>query len=830
MAVNHFSGLSDSEVNAARTAHGTNAFQRKRIYPAWEAIKEILLEPMSLLLLATAAIYFITGKQADAYFMLGAIAIVSGISLFQNARTRSALSSLEQLTQPKCQIFRDGKLQEFPVEEIVMGDFVQVSEGGIIPADGVIKQAHDFTVNESILTGESMPVTKTVQEPDNTVFQGTTTTTGLVIFEVNAIGNAIKLGKIGKQLESIEVPKTPLQIQIQNFVTKMVIAGSVVFAIVWGIHFYLSHEVLNSLLKALTLAMSVIPEEIPVAFTTFMALGAFRLMKAGVLVKNTQMVETLGSATVICTDKTGTITENRMSLAKVFVFESKQVEEVEKGLSEKGQAIVEWAMWASEPIAFDPMEQALHQVYEAFDKPDRRPDFKLIHEYPLEGKPPMMTHQFEGPNGERIMAAKGAAAALMEVSGLSDEEREIIHNAANQLSEEGYRILGVGVAQFEGDNYPEKQQDIRFEFKGLVAFFDPPKKNMEKVFKAFYQAGIQVKIITGDSMATTATIAKQVGFLNADKVMSGDQIIGLSDADLGKAVKETAIFARMFPEAKLKVINALKANGEVVAMTGDGVNDGLALKAANIGIAMGNRGSEIAKQAAGLVLLHDNFEAMVKAVAMGRRIYINLKKAILYVIAIHIPMILTVLVPLALGWAYPVILAPVHIIFLELIMGPTCSIIYENEPMESNQMEKKPRLLSHTFFGWHELTGALIQGLVIMIGTLSMYQYSVINGFSESETRSMVFLTLIAANILLTLVNRSISESFITSFKRKNNLIYVIIPITVTLTFLIFSISYIRNLFGLAAISIENVAIAIGAGFTSVIWFEIVKWFRRRKA
>jgi Ca2+-transporting ATPase len=830
MAVNIFGGLTNSQVSASRKEFGSNVFVGKKVFPVWEAIKDVFLEPMSLLLMATAAIYFVMGKQTDAYFMLGAIGIVASISLFQNARTRSALSSLEQLTQPKCQVFRDGTLQECLVEEIVIGDFIQISEGGNVPADGVIKQAHDFTVNESILTGESASVSKSVTEPDNLVFQGTLCTTGLAVFEVNAIGNATKLGKIGKQLEAIIVPKTPLQIQIQNFVTKMVIAGAVVFLFVWGIHFYQSGEILSSLLKALTLAMSVIPEEIPVAFTTFMALGAFRLMKAGVLVKNTQMVETLGSATVICTDKTGTITENRMTLAKVFVFEENKVEVIGKDLTEKGEAIVEWAMWASESIPFDPMEQALHQTYEAFDKPDRRPDFKLIHEYPLEGKPPMMTHQFEGPDGERIMVAKGAPAALFEVSGLSKEEVETVHLITNELAEEGYRVLGVGLAQFEGDNYPEKQQDIKFAFKGLVAFYDPPKQNMAKVFKSFYEAGIQVKIITGDSIATTATIAKQVGFINSDKVISGADLMALSDKDLSSAVDNTYIFARMFPEAKLKVINALKDKGEVVAMTGDGVNDGLALKAANIGVAMGKRGSEIAKQAAGLVLLHDNFEAMVKAVAMGRRIYTNLKKAILYVIAIHIPIILTVIVPLALGWAYPVILAPVHIIFLELIMGPTCSIIYENEPMEKNSMKQKPRLIAQTFFEWHEIAASLLQGLMIMVGIIAVYQYAIWIGLSEVQTRSMVFLTLISANIFLTLVNRSTTESVIKSLQNKNNLIYIILPITILLTVGIFGFSFIRNLFQLEVLSLVQVSLAIGAGFVFVIWYEILKWQRRLKS
>ncbi len=375
--------------------------------------------------------------------------------------------------------------------------------------------------------------------------------------------------------------------------------------------------------------------------------------------------------------------------------------------------LIRLAMWASEPIPFDPMEIALHQAYADSAAPDERPQYSMIHEYPLGGKPPMMTHIFENKQGHRIIAAKGAPEALIQVSKLTDERKQEIEAMIQRiLGKQGYRLLAVGEALFSGNDFPALQQEFQFTFKGIVAFYDPPKKNIDKVLKDFYQAGIVVKIVTGDNTATTLAIARQIGFKGTEKSLTGEELMNLSTEELQERVMDTNIFSRMFPEAKLKIINALKAKHEIVAMTGDGVNDGPALKAAHIGIAMGKKGTEIAKQAASLILLEDDLSKMVDAVGAGRKIYANLKKAIQYIISIHIPIILTVFVPLAFGWIYPNIFSPIHVIFLELIMGPTCSIIYENEPMEKNTMLQKPRPFTTTFFKWKELATSVVQGLV----------------------------------------------------------------------------------------------------------------------
>ncbi len=823
-------GLTKEQVIAAREKHGQNTLDYKKENGIVDAMLQLVKEPMIILLLVASLIYFVSGELGDGIFLASAIVIVSVISLYQDSRSRNALQKLKTLTQPNSKVIRDGEIAEIKSDDLVIGDSMMVEEGTSIAADGVIVHSNDFSVNESILTGESMAVFKDKDKEDNRIFKGATVASGLAIVTITNIGNDTKLGKIGKSLESIQEEKTPLEKQINNFVKKLVIAGAVVFLIVWAINFFRSYDVLDSLLKALTLAMSILPEEIPMAFSAFMAIGAWRLMKMGIVVKQMKTVETLGSATVICTDKTGTVTENKMSLAKLFVLSSQQISSPDDQLTDEEKELITIAMWASEPIPFDPMEVALHEAYANLEREDERHLFKMVHEYPLDGKPPMMTHLFENEEDKRIIAAKGAPEALMNVCNLTATEKEQIEQAIQTITSEGYRVLGVGESHFEGDNYPDTQQEFPFTFKGIVAFYDPPKKNITKVLEAFYKAGIAVKIITGDNAETTTAIAQQIAFEGHEQSVTGDELMQLSDEELKEKVKDTNIFTRMFPEAKLRIITALKANNEIVAMVGDGVNDGPALKAAHIGIAMGKKGTEIAKQAASLILIEDDLSKMVDAVAMGRRIYANLKKAIQYIISIHIPIILTVFLPLALGWLYPNIFSPIHIIFLELIMGPTCSIIFENEPMEKNTMSQQPRPMTTTFFIWKELVTSVLQGLVITAGILFTYQYCVSQSFDEAHTRTMIFTVLIAANIFLTLVNRSFYYSIFTTLKYKNDLILLIIGITLTITGLLLYVPVLTAFFEFDHLSVVQLLSCVAIAFVAVFWYELVKIRTRLKS
>ncbi|MEO5997874.1 MAG: HAD-IC family P-type ATPase, partial [Chitinophagaceae bacterium] len=596
MLQNNFNikGLTNEQVAEARKKYGSNSFDYKKENGLFEVLKSLAKEPMVVLLLVASSVYFISGDTGDGIFLASSIVLVSAISLYQDSRSRNALEKLKSYTQPSCKVIRNGETAEIKSEELVVGDSMIVDEGQSVVADGIITHSNDFSVNESILTGESFPVFKDQGKEDNLIYSGTTIASGLAIASITAIGNETKLGKIGRSIETIKEEKTPLELQINNFVKKMVVAGAIVFIIVWVINYFHSYNVLDSLLKALTLAMSILPEEIPVAFTTFMALGAWRLMKMGIVVKQMKTVETLGSATVICTDKTGTITENKMTLAKLYTLSLNKISEPENRLSDMEKELLTLAMWASEPIPFDPMEVALQNAYTSTTGDDERPRYKMVHEYPLSGKPPMMTHLFENNLGKRIIAAKGAPEAIMNVSTLTTLEKQQIADALKTLTTGGYRVLAVCESNFTGDNYPAKQQDLHFIFKGIVAFYDPPKKNIQSVFENFYAAGIAVKIVTGDNAATTTAIARQIGFRGYEKSITGDELMQLNETSLQEKVVESNVFTRMFPDAKLKIINALKAKNEIVAMTGDGVNDGPALKAAHIGIAMGKKGTEIA--------------------------------------------------------------------------------------------------------------------------------------------------------------------------------------------------------------------------------------------
>ena len=823
-----FKGLSDSEVDGMRLKYGPNSSNAKDTNTFWKALKGAVTEPMFLILLACTTVYFLMSDIADGCFMLASVILVSTISIYQDSRSRKALEALKAFTKAKTKVIRNNNLMELPMEDVVTGDYVVSEEGSLLAADGDIVHAHDFAVNESILTGESLSVSKDEADVENRkVFQGTLAVSGLAVYLVTAVGQSTQLGKIGKSLENISEQRSPLEIQIGKFVRNMAIAGVIVFLIIWGINFYNSHKIMDSLLKGLTLAMSILPEEIPVAFTSFMALGAWRLMKLGVIVKQISTVETLGSASVICTDKTGTITENKMELASIYVHDTKELINAAPWQTPGARHLLTTAMWASEPVPFDPMEVALHNAYKAFAEEDKRPLYKMIHEYPLSGKPPMMTHFFENDNGQRIIACKGAPESILSHSDLSPEDRTVAEAFAKQMSEKGYRVLGVGETTFEGTQYKKEQQDYVFTFLGFVAFYDPPKANISEVLKQFYQAGIEVKIITGDNAITTMSIARQIGLKGADKTLNGEDLLKMNDDELRAVVGQTNIFTRIFPEAKLRVINALKEQGLVVAMTGDGVNDALALKAANIGIAMGKRGSEIAKQAATLILTDDDLGRMVDAIAMGRKIYGNLKKAIQYIISIHVPIILTVALPLILGWVYPNIFSPVHIIFLELIMGPTCSLVYENEPIEKNSMNQPPRVLTDTFLRWREISMSVIQGLVIVCGTMFIYRYAVSKGYDENLTRTMVFITLIVANIFLTFVNRSFYYSVITSLKYKNNLMWIALLGTVVVLACLLFVPFARDFFRFSTPSVIQLAISSAAGFASVIWFEGYKLIKR---
>lgn len=820
-------GLTASEVAASRKKYGYNRLEAVKKESWADLLVNILKEPMLILLICVSFIYVLTADYGEALFMFAAIVGVTAISFYQDNRSKKALEELEKLNEPLSKVIRDSKIIDIPTFEIAVGDLCITEEGSLINADGRIVHSNDFSVNESSLTGESFSVFKDSRSEDHKVYSGTITVSGLAVFEVENIGKETKVGKIGQSILGIKTEISPLQLQIRNFVKGMAVIGVIIFLAVCIFSFVKTGDFVTSLLSGLTLAMSVLPEEIPVAFTTFMALGAWKLMREGIIIKRSSIVETLGSVSVICTDKTGTITENSMQLKHLYDFRSDRIYEEAEFNTTALNDLIDYAMWSSEPVPFDPMEITLHKIYEKNRKSDQRKDYQLFHEYPLEGKPPMMTHLFENEHKNRIIATKGAPEAIISVSNLSEEEKNKIRKLIKDFGEQGFRVLGVARSHFEGNDFPDKQQDFKFEFLGLTVFYDPPKKGIKEVFKHIYDAGIQVKVITGDNADTTRAIALQAGIESSTSPVNGSEIAECSEEELIKLSEDTTLFTRMFPEAKLEVVSALKAQGHVVAMLGDGVNDGPALKAAHIGVAMGNKGTEIAKSAAALVITNDDLDKLVIGVAAGRRIYANIKKAVQYIISIHIPIILTVSLPLFLGWVFPHIFTPVHVIFLELVMGPTCSIVYENEPMEKDAMHRPPRALSDTFLNWRELMISIIQGLVITAGILWMYQHSVSLGNDEAKTRSLVFSTLIFANILLSLVNRSFYYSIFESFKNRNFLLTGISAVVLVLLLCILYVKPVSGFFSVSPLEAKELGMTLIVATISVLWFEVYKLMKR---
>ncbi|MBK1441087.1 cation-translocating P-type ATPase [Parapedobacter sp. ISTM3] len=823
----HLTGLSDAEVAASRKQYGYNQLAAAANSSWLSLLAGILKEPMLILLIAISLIYVMVGDYGEAAFMFAAIVAVSAISFYQDNRSKRALQALEKLNEPLSRVIRNSIIVDIPTREIAVGDLCITEEGKIINADGRIVHSNDFSVNEASLTGESFSVFKDSQSEDNQVYSGTLTVSGLAVFEVTKIGKETRVGQIGESLLTIKAESSPLQIQITRFVKTMAIIGVAIFLMVCLFRYYQTGDVIASLLNGLTLAMSVLPEEIPVAFTTFMALGAWKLMQQGIIIKRSSVVETLGSTTVICTDKTGTITQNTMQLINLHDFQTGKTYDEEAFKTPELRTLISYAMWSSEPAPFDPMEKTLHSVYEQTQPYDLRDDYRMFREYSLEGKPPMMTHIFEDAHRNRIIAAKGAPEAILNASRLPAGEKEQVRTRIRAFAQQGYRILGVAKAQFEGDDFPEKQQDFPFEFLGLTVFYDPPKNGIKEVFKRIYEAGIAVKVITGDNADTTNAIAAQAGISNDAPPVNGSEIINCSEEVLMELSARTTLFTRMFPEAKLAVVNALKKRGEVVAMLGDGVNDGPALKAAHIGVAMGNKGTEIAKSAAALVITNDDLDKLITGIAAGRRIYANIKKAVQYIISIHIPIILAVSLPLFLGWVYPQIFTPVHVIFLELVMGPTCSIVYEHEPLERNAMQRPPRMMTNTFLNGPELILSIVQGLVITAGVLFAYQLTVQAGGNEEKTRTMVFTTLIFANILLSFANRSSYYSIFERFRSRNPLLTGITVLVLAVLFIILYVKPLSRFFDVTPLRATELGVSFLIASVSVLWFEVYKLIKK---
>ena len=838
----NYIGLSESEAATRLRQDGYNELPSAKPRNVFQIAFEVLREPMLLLLLGCAGTYFLLGDVKEALILSIFVFVVIGIELYQQGKTEKALDALRDLSSPRALVIRGGERERIAGRDVVRGDLIVLVEGDRVPADGFVLEATNLSVDESLLTGESVPVRKSADEAHQTmrrpggddlpfVFSGTLVVQGTALARAEATGLQTELGKIGKTLQEVESEPTLLQRDTRRLVRNLAIIGLSLCALLIIGYGLTRGDWLRGFLAALTLAMAILPEELPVVLTVFLALGAWRLSRLNVLTRNMPAVETLGATTALCVDKTGTLTMNKMALSKLYVAgELLDVTSASPAnLPETFHEMLEYAVLASQPEAFDPMDRAIRLTADRTlaGTEHLHLDWSLVRQYPLDKKLLAVSQVWNSPNGEEfVIAAKGAPEAIIDLCHVSANEAQQITAIVSKLSNNGLRVLGVAKSHFRKIELPGTQHDFGFEFLGLLALADPVRPSVAGAMKECQEAGIRVVMITGDFPGTAKSIAREIGMANPEGAITGAELNAMDEATLQQHIGNVCVFARAVPEQKLRLVNALKANGEIVAMTGDGVNDAPALKSANIGIAMGERGTDVAREAADLVLLDDDFSSIVKAVRMGRRIFDNLKKAVAYIFAIHVPIAGLSLLPVLLRW--PLILEPVHIAFLELIIDPACSVIFEAEAEEVDIMQRPPRSTNERLFTRRSAVFSLLQGLGVLLVLLAIFGIALNRGQGEADARALTFTTLVIANLCMILTNRSRSRGFLSILKTPNPAAWWVIGSTLTFLTLALYVPFLRTLFHFSILHPDDIALCLEMGALSILWFEFVKMFDRR--
>jgi Ca2+-transporting ATPase len=840
--IDTITGLSEEEAAGRLKREGYNELPSTKRRSIVAIAVEVVREPMFLLLIGGGVIYLMLGDVREAMMLLGFVFVVMGITLYQERKTERALEALRDLSSPRARVIRDGSQRRIPGREVVRGDIIVVSEGDRVPADAVLLSCVSLSVDESLLTGESVPVRKTpcgetteMGRPGGDdlpfVYSGTLAVQGFGIARVHGTGMNTELGKIGKALQAIEPEETLLQKETGQLVRNLALAGLSLCAVVVVVYGLTRGNWLNGLLAGITLAMAVLPEEFPVVLTVFLALGAWRISRKGVLTRRVPAVETLGSASVLCVDKTGTLTLNRMSVQNIFadgkVCDLKTV----KGLlPEDFHEVVEFGILASQADPFDPMERALRELGDRAlsDTEHLHDNWTLVQEYPLSQRLLAVSRVWKSPDSMKyVIAAKGAPEAVADICHLDESHRVNVSERINSMAAEGLRIIGVARADFTHSALPGEQHDFTFDFLGLIGLADPVRPGVAEAIKECDNAGIRVVMITGDYPVTAQNIAAQIGLKQRDEVITGAELDKMKNAELQERIKRVNIFARVVPEQKLSIVNALKANGEIVAMTGDGVNDAAALKSAHIGIAMGGRGTDVAREASSIVLLDDDFTSIVEAVRMGRRIFDNLKKAMAYIFAIHVPIAGMSLLPVLFNW--PLVLLPVHIVFLELIIDPACSIIFEAEQEEPHLMNRPPRNLQEPLFDRHTIVFSLLQGISVLLIVFTVFMIAMQRGQGELDARALSFTTLMIANLGLILTNRSWSSTILQTMRLPNVALWWVMGGALFCLGIVLYIPFLRTLFLFDLLHPLDLVICLTAGIISILWFEGLKVVRRRQ-
>lgn len=849
-------GLSEQNAIARLKDDGYNelpsAQSRNLLSIAWNTIQD----PIFLLLVGGGIVYWILGDLQEALILIGFVFFITGISLYQEGKTEHALEALRDLSSPRALVIRDGERKRIAGREVVRGDFLVLAEGDRVSADAIVLSCSNLSTDESLLTGESLPVRKVtavgnveMARPGGDelpfVYSGTLVVQGQGIAQVKAIGAQTEMGKIGKALQKIKPETTPLQQEMNRLVSRLFgIALSLCVAIV-VIYGFTTRDWLKGVLAGITLAMAILPNEFPVVVTIFLALGAWRISQNHVLARRASAVETVGSATVLCVDKTGTLTQNQMAVQQLLAYnQAENPQPYDLGLHssetlpETVHQLIEFCILASQRDPFDPMEKAFKQLGDRYlaHTEHLHSDWKLLREYPLSPHLLAMSHVWESADRKLYeVAAKGAPEAIADLCHFTPQQQKIMAAQVSQMASQGLRVLGVAKASLVGapppflpphpslniEHLPDKQHDFPFEFIGLVGLSDPVRPTVKAAIQECHTAGIRVVMITGDYPETAQTIARQVGLMQMGAIITGAELDGMSDAELEQRIQSTNIFARAVPEHKLRLVNALKSKGEVVAMTGDGVNDAPALKAAQIGIAMGERGTDVARESAALVLLDDDFSSIVQAVKLGRRIFDNLRKAMSYLIAIHIPIAGMSLIPVL--FKLPLVLLPVHVAFLHLIIDPACSIVLEAEPAEATVMKRPPRNPKEPLFGKKTLGLAVLQGGGILAIVLAIFAIALYRRQGEFEARALTFTTLILANLALILSEGSTSHLSFKILKSPNPALWWVLGGGLLFLGLVLYVPFLRDLFSFSLLRAIDLAICLGGGLISLLWFELLK-------
>lgn len=792
-------GLSSLEASRRLERDGPNELPTQRPRNLAAIAYEVLTEPMLLLLIAAASIYVVLGDTREALILMSSVLVIIAISIVQERRTERALAALRDLSAPRALVIRDGRETRIPGRDVVVGDLLVLHEGDRVPADAVVRSSVFLSIDESILTGESVSVDKVAGDQDARIYSGTLVVRGYGSAEVTATGERSELGRLGQTLAGDSAEATPLYLEVRSLVRWVAIAAVALCATIALIYTLARGSWLNGVLAGITVAMGILPEEFPVVLTLFLAMGAWRISRVGVLTRRMPAIEAIGAATLLAVDKTGTLTENRMRVALIEAQGSEFDLRAEHGaLSDAAGKVLAVSLAASELSAFDPMERAIRDAA-AERMPDavhRREAMTLVKEYDLSADLLAVTHVWKHPDStDYEVAVKGAPEAVLALCRATLAMRDEVLQRVARYADHGLRVLAVARGTHRSDEMPSTPFEFTLELVGLICLADPLRSDVADAIAQCRQAGIRVVMITGDHPATALAIAGQAGLDTSAGAMTGTEIEALSDEALRARTSRVSIYARAKPEHKLRLVHAFRANGDVVAMTGDGVNDAPALRAAHIGVAMGGRGTDVAREAADLVLEKDDFASLVTAVRLGRRIYSNIRHAMSYLVSVHMPIAAMGLVPVLIGW--PLLLHPLHVLFLEFVIDPASAFVFESDPEAADIMKRKPRPRNERLFSRAILERSLWLGAAAIVASIGTYAIA-LRLFPAAEARALAFLSMVSTNLALIFVSRSRTAEFARVLAKPNPVYWWIVGLTLVALCLAIYVPPIAELFDFA--------------------------------